>query len=766
MKSLRVYGGIAAVILALPVLHSFATETSTDSESTALNNPIAQNCGISLSLPDFLVRNNDDDQNPSSGYYEQWDLDHCPSPGDDDLKTVTITGTAGPLGGTMTLEITEGGAKINGIFWKDGEKNEHQNELSWQVSPNSSRTATLSIEGYEHSDVKGDVKMKAVMSCPGGEVGGQAYLPAEKETTGETTVYEADLDVDSNNNEGTTFSEGSKEEDVIEVSEKADGDWSKRPGKILMVNDGFGDDIPDWADGFISDVDNPDCYTCGPPITFIPMLLERKKPFTKDCKVKFTYSASDPSLVKSVDGRGFPNYDKHFTKPEGKLIRIWKKNNDGSNRIAGSVVHDGDYVPDNIEIEWIKLSDGDVANLWVEAVDPSGGLADISVEAEITENGATASDEVKFTAVKITCEPITCEPREGLAPYNPAGVVAGEDAIFKILVEPETYPDSEIKWKSDMAAVVEMMNGNGIERYARYRHSQSTWGDGSMWAEIFGNYYAPPKFSIQVFGAYTTVVANIFEVLDPSNGTPYTVADLNNLISNLNEIYQQAGMRFVLGRNENISQYGHGGLYDYSIIDSFLEAETLCGYVVESGGIEIYIVTDYADGDGLNVRGPGVVTFGIICDKQNGDMVRMSKILAHEIGHSCGLEDIYAVDENEAGESDLVFDPRFKTKWEWGSSDWPSDDASNTEPSYYKRLIPDYDTAMLFGNRLDLDAYAMRHRGIVRRLMMHGTATFESNTELDIPLGKIYGVTGGLFGKSFSYGKVGIIDMDRQPQHY
>ena len=204
MKSLRVYF-FSAVVIALPATFSIATESTTDSDSTDLNNPIAQSCGVTLSLPDYLVRNTDDDQEPTSECYEEWDRDNTPSPGEGDLKVVTITGTAGPLGGTMTLEITGGSSMINGTFWKDGEKNEQQGELSWDVNPNTSRSETMYIEGYDNSAEKDDVKMKATMTCPGGVVDGQAYLPAEDETTDETTVYEVDLDVDSNNNNQFAF---------------------------------------------------------------------------------------------------------------------------------------------------------------------------------------------------------------------------------------------------------------------------------------------------------------------------------------------------------------------------------------------------------------------------------------------------------------------------------------------------------------------------------------------------------------------------------
>lgn len=406
MKSFRAIF-LFGILIAFPLTWVIATETSTDSDSSELNNPNPQSCGIYLTLPDYLCRNNDDDQDLTSEYYEQWDLDHVPSPGDDDLKVVTVTGTAGPTGGTMTLEITAGSDKINDIFWKDSQKNEQEYQLSWEVEPNASRTETLYIEGYDHSAEKNDVKMKATMDCPAGTGSdGKEYSAASDESTAETTVYEVDLDVDSENDNAFDFAGFTDAEDKIETSDK-EVDGFPRPGKIAAPTshkNSDDDDLPDYADGFNLSGAEPltEPATVAEDLKFIPVQIKLKEPFDPESStaiIEFP-PESVPSIGEGLQvfGEGTESSPKLIGVSKGG-IRLWRKKPES--RTSGEHVPEGDLVPMGQEVNWSDLTeeggDSRISKLYLEYVDVTPfqlkGKKDIKVT--IKDEDVQCEDKVK-----------------------------------------------------------------------------------------------------------------------------------------------------------------------------------------------------------------------------------------------------------------------------------------------------------------------------------------------------------------------------------
>jgi hypothetical protein len=730
-------------------------ETPTDTQSPPANNVSAGNCGIGLKVPDYLCRNVDDNQTHGISGFEEWDIDHNPSLGDDDLRPVTISGSAGEYGATMFLSILDGGEKINGKFWEDAEKKKEQTQLNWYIPPNSMLKVTVYIEGYETSDAVNDVIIEAKVICTTSS--GQLSPPKIVHET--TTVYEADLDVDSNNNEGLVFENGSPEEDKIEDSTGPSGHWQKRPGKILMVNDGFGDDIPDWADGFNIDPSNADTAICGAPIKFVPMLLARKKPFTNNCKVKFTYSASDPRGVQVVNGLGFPNYDKHFTKPPGH-IRIWIKDNDGTTRNPYSVIYRGHFVPTGVEIPWEYLSDGETAKLWIEAVEPSATLGDITVNAEISEDGAKCTDQVCCTAIRITCEPISAEIVTGsLAVHNSAGIVSGEAGVYRIDVAPEQFPDEEITWSTGTGdSNFIKLTKSGTARFVAYRETSGTWGDINITAKVTGNYYNDPRICIKVFEKWSNVQMNIFVAHDASGNPVIRQSLIESSVQKVNNIYQQAGIRFNPVVMPWSSSSGNGE--NYLNIQSTQQGSLALANCPINEGVRVVFVNQLP----LNVEGWHFPNKGIICRTDIFIPNQFAKLVAHELGHACGLDDIY-MNKNDpnAGYFNSSYeeiDLRAKALREWSQADWPEQGALNSQPAYYSRF-----GSGNFPTSIASDSYATRQVDLIPRLLMHGDTSTE---DIDIPLGNVYGVIGGYPNLPLKkdHAKVGLNNMTtRSPSH-
>lgn len=400
MKSLLTNIRVTSILLAFAMPLTLHAETSAGTDGGI--NLQTQNCGVYVTVAPHICRNVDDDQSPDSEQYEQWDIDNIPSDGEDDLKTITITGTAGPTGGTMTLEILAGGDRINGIFWKDGSKEEQEYQLSWSVPANSSRTETLYIEGFANSGAAKDVKFKGTINCPVGTVGSVNYSAASATDFAETAVYEIDLDIDSLNDNGYATEGYDDEEDRIEASEKEENGVIK-PGKVVIsgINaDTDGDGTPDFADLTI------------PGGKFVPVRVTLKEPFDPEkAYVRFDYTESKPEESSegwTVSGAGTAEDPEIYTLHTGGM-RLWKK--DAPSRTAD------DYVAPDEDHPWTEIADGSSRTkiLYLEYVDKetpeAAGRQTINItatenttasaSASATEEGASCEDKIVATLVPV-----------------------------------------------------------------------------------------------------------------------------------------------------------------------------------------------------------------------------------------------------------------------------------------------------------------------------------------------------------------------------
>lgn len=109
--------------------------------------------------------------------------------------------------------------------------------------------------------------------------------------------------------------------------------------------------------------------------------------------------------------------------------------------------------------------------------------------------------------------------------------------------------------------------------------------------------------------------------------------------------------------------------------------------------------------------------------------------MAHEIGHACGLSDIYAEKGGMDVGGDLV-----KEQW------MPQDFNSGPSPEYYNR--------------------SLEHKTVIRGLLMFGT-TQDIQISADIPMGNVYGIARSSNGYTNCMVKVGLDNggypMNRSP---
>ncbi len=116
-------------------------------------------------------------------------------------------------------------------------------------------------------------------------------------------------------------------------------------------------------------------------------------------------------------------------------------------------------------------------------------------------------------------------------------------------------------------------------------------------------------------------------VANDRGDTPHSAESICRQVEMANRIYTQVAMSFTI---ESISYTNSTRLTDVVYTNSTQIAE-LCGLTNGTGGLEVYFVNSITDDtDGFQTPS-GIVVGGITTDT----------VLAHEIGHACGLCDIY-----------------------------------------------------------------------------------------------------------------------------
>lgn len=177
-------------------------------------------------------------------------------------------------------------------------------------------------------------------------------------------------------------------------------------------------------------------------------------------------------------------------------------------------------------------------------------------------------------------------------------------------------------------------------------------------------------------------------VQDDGGRSPHSETTLTNHLATVNRIYSQVAMRFSI---ESISYTNSTRLTAVNYTNDVQNAE-LCALGHVTDGLEVYFVNSITHNVTAFQWSHGIV----VGDRANGTT------LAHEIGHACGLSDIYDVFPDETSLA-VVGNPernRFTHDWGW----------------YPENLT---------------------HADIVKKLLMYG---YGSDTKGDISRGDVYGL--------------------------
>ena len=313
---------------------------------------------------------------------------------------------------------------------------------------------------------------------------------------------------------------------------------------------------------------------------------------------------------------------------------------------------------------------------------------------------------------------------------NPCGIVIGQTGQFEITVEPSSITDNEITWSSTNASV-SFPGGNHGRSVNILIASQ---GLAQIKVDIAGYSKAPP--TIQVMGLTNSIVPISFFVVCDDDGVPaVSPSTITSSLTRANDIYRQVAMSFVQrGAITYITNEPSWFSLQYdSTINNWPDFGSLISYTNSTSGLEVYFVghigkgavglTDMAAYKGIAVSAEGSLN-----------------VMAHEIGHACGLSDIYY---DYGG---LYISPTNLVRSSWAIQDWNN----GPSPLYYQSNTP--------------------QSWLISKLLMYGIDT--ASGTIDIPLGNIYGITRQANTTNFNISqvKVGLNNggnaMNRSPVSY
>ncbi|MFA5203678.1 MAG: hypothetical protein WC708_04655 [Lentisphaeria bacterium] len=281
-----------------------------------------------------------------------------------------------------------------------------------------------------------------------------------------------------------------------------------------------------------------------------------------------------------------------------------------------------------------------------------------------------------------------------------------------------SIPNENIIW-SKVSGEVEFVGGNNMGRNVVVKGNST----GAFKLEVdVGGVLNPKPYIKGMVLEKKMVDVHVYIVRKDDGTSPATTETaFSTLLSEANNFYAQVAIEFrQVGGVTYIDKTDW--LDVETTADNWAEYKQLQSSHDGTGGLEIYCIDDLIGANGANYS-PGTTEAGLTIDDDAN-----SRTLAHELGHACGLADIYLSKDGTSLPDDLV-------KETWLPDDWSGGSATG----YYS---PD-----------------LKQKDLVQRLIMYGVG---NSTKADFALGKVHGVDRN---GAATLIKVGLSDMNRQPQH-
>ncbi len=331
------------------------------------------------------------------------------------------------------------------------------------------------------------------------------------------------------------------------------------------------------------------------------------------------------------------------------------------------------------------------SEIWIE---PGSLHFTYLIEAQLDRYALSETSHLKVFFTLFS--PITSEKHNGKR-VNPSMCVTNRPATFKLYASGNVA--SDITWEATPSEGLTVGNNHGTVCTVTPMQT-GTW---TLTANIPGYEGGMPSIQFEAVEETTTMVYAY--ILGNNGDYRTTAAEVTNLIAEVNEIYEQVGMRFELAVVE--TQEVNPNLLEINARTVSEGAPlNICNLTQHADGLELYFIHTFNLDD--------VRAFNWLYNGESVGIIVPAGVsslkLAHEIGHSCGLSDIYDVDPSIVG----PFQPSISgpKRLAWMPDDWGS--TSPSEHFYQDNL----------------------HKSIISALLMLGMNVNES----DLSFGDIHGI--------------------------
>ncbi|MBR4254484.1 MAG: hypothetical protein IKQ16_05295 [Lentisphaeria bacterium] len=540
-------------------------------------------------------------------------------------------------------------------------------------------------------------------------------------------------------------------------------------GKWIHINnlDVDNDGIPDFADGY-------DCTHGGTSqnsasMRFTPIIVRVSRHLdVSKCSLFFSFNEDSYSISRI--GFGSPTFPYTYEPTDNGTIRIWTRDGDTArlkNPITDSIP--GNRIPSQSQIG-IPLClldenpDVDYSDytLYIEAINPCFSVSGETIEAGFRYADAytgpvVLSDRVKIIPYQIVFEGITEQKDASNILFNPCGIEKNKKAKFHFETLPASLPCSHITWSSSGVEFVGGNTGNNVTVKAT-GNADSNY---VLTIDIGRNDYNP-KITGKILD-HSTVNLYIWILADNDSGEnpAFSESTITNWLTKVNKIYKQVAMEYQIQDINYIKANDPDNNRDFRIIyhdeknDELDNTEQLTSYPSDTNyprtkpGLEIFFVYKLVGARGLTLFGNKEAGIIIPAESESGNSNSVSHgsyiTWAHELGHACGLDDIYDQRNNgSTGDSEIqeYFNP---------NSLWIKNDCT------YLLHTLNVGTVTGYYN------YRRKHVDLLQRLLMFGYGSDTNNSRCDIPLGKVFGINTQGGAEEI---KTGLLQMgNRHPAH-